>query len=199
MAPPVSRPPTSQVLARLVAGAQDETVSLAWLIDHLRERSFGIVMLILGVVALIPGVSGFVGVLLAIPAFQMMMARRGPVFPRFLARRSIPTQRFARLVARIDPVLIRMERIIRPRWPTPFEATKRVVGFVLLLLGLALLAPIPFSQMIVALAIVLLSFAYLEEDGLALCIALAAALVTLAATAATVWAAVLGIDFVGSL
>ena len=199
MAQPVSRPPTSQVLAQLVAGAQDETVSLAWLIAHLRERSFGIVMLILGVVALIPGVSGFVGVLLAIPAFQMMMARRGPVFPRFLARRSIPTRRFARLVARIDPVLIRMERVIRPRWPTPFESTKRVVGFVLLLLGLALLAPIPFSQMIVALAIVLLSFAYLEEDGLALCIGLAAALATLAATAATVWAAVLGIDFVGRL
>lgn len=199
MTPPVSRPPTSQVLARLAAGAQDETISLAWLIDHLRERSFGIVMLILGLVALIPGASGFVGVLLAIPAFQMMMARRGPVFPRFLARRSIPTRRFARLVARIDPVLVRMERIIRPRWPTPFEATKRVVGFVLLLLGLALLAPIPFSQVIVALVIVLLSFAYLEEDGLALCIALAAALTTLAATAATVWAAVLGIDFVGRL
>lgn len=199
MAPPVSRPPTSQVLALLVAGAQDETVSLAWLIDHLRERSFGIVMLILGLVALIPGASGFVGVLLAIPAFQMMMARRGPVFPRFLARRPIPAQRFARLVARIDPVLVRMERVIRPRWPTPFEATKRVVGFVLLLLGLALLAPIPFSQVIVALVIVLLSFAYLEEDGLALCIALAAALTTLAATAATVWAAVLGIDFVGQL
>ncbi|MGE0256570.1 MAG: exopolysaccharide biosynthesis protein [Alphaproteobacteria bacterium] len=194
-----ARAPTSQVLDALVAGARDETVSLAWLIDRLRERSFGIVMLILGLVALVPGASGFVGVLLAIPAFQMMMARTGPVFPRFLARRPIPTRRLARLVARINPSLRRMERIIRPRWTTPFEATKRVVGFVLLLLGVTLLSPIPFSQVFPALVIVLLSFAYLEEDGLALCIALVAALATLAVTAATVWATVLGVDFVGRL
>jgi len=193
------RLPTSVVLEKLSADAQDEHVSLGWLIGNLGERSFGIVILILGLVALVPGASVVVGVLLAIPAVQMMLARKGPVFPRFVARRRVPRQRMARLVARIAPVLRRLERIIRPRWTTPFEATKRVVGFVLLLLGVTLLSPIPFSQVIPALVIVLLSFAYLEEDGIALCIALVAALATLAVTAATVWATVLGVDFVGGL
>lgn len=195
----VSREPTSKVLDQLLSGAPDDTVSLAWLIDGLRERSFGIVLLILGLVALVPGASGVIGVLLMIPAAQMLLARKGPVFPGFLARRRISKRKLARLIARINPVLRRIERVVRPRWPTPFEATKMAVGFVVFLLAATLLAPIPFSNIIPGLVIVLLSFAYLEEDGIALCIALAAAAVSLAIVAATVWAALRGIDFLGRL
>jgi hypothetical protein len=193
------REPTSTVLERLLDGAPDDHVSLGWLVDGLRERSFGIVMLIMGVVALVPGASGIVGVLLMIPALQMILARKGPLFPGFIARRRIPKNRLARLIARIGPILRRVERVVRPRWPTPFEATKRAVGLVVLLLAVTLLAPIPFSHIIPALVIVLLSFAYLEEDGVALCIALAAALVSLAVAGATVWAAIRGLDFLERL
>lgn len=193
------REPTSAVLDRLLKGAPDEDVTLAWLIAGLRERSFGIVMLILGLVALIPGASGVVGVLLMIPAVQMMLARKAPAFPGFLARRRISKRKLARLVARINPILRRIERVVRPRWATPFEATKMAVGLVVLLLAATLLAPIPFSNVIPGLVIVLLSFAYIEEDGIALCIALAAALASLAIVAATVWAALRGIDFLDRL
>lgn len=193
------REPTSAVLDRPLKGAPDEDVTLAWLIAGLRERSFGIVMLILGLVALIPGASGVVGVLLMIPAVQMMLARKVPAFPGLLARRRISKRKLARLVARINPILRRIERVVRPRWATPFEATKMAVGLVVLLLAATLLAPIPFSNVIPGLVIVLLSFAYIEEDGIALCIALAAALASLAIVAATVWAALRGIDFLDRL
>jgi len=43
------------------------------------------------------------------------------------------------------------------------------------------------------------AYAYIEEDGIALCIALVAALVSLAIVAATVWAALRGIDFLDRL
>lgn len=190
-----ARPPTSLVLERLLAAAAEDQVSLSWLIENLKERSFGIVLLLMGLVALVPGASAFIGVLLAIPAFQMLMARQGPVFPRFIARRRVSTPRLRGLVRRVNPVLRRLERLIRPRWSTPFEATKRVVGGVVMLLGITLLAPVPFSHVIPALVIVLLAFAYLEEDGVWLCLALAAALAAIAFAAATVWATILGIDF----
>ena len=195
MTPETARPPTSLVLERLLEGASEDRVSLSWLIDNLKERSFGIVLLLMGLIALVPGASGFIGVLLAIPAFQMLMARKGPVFPRFIARRQVPTRRLRGLIDRVNPVLRRLERLIRPRWTTPFEATKRVVGAVVMLLGIALLAPVPFSHVIPALVIVLLAFAYLEEDGVWLCVALTAALAAIAFAAATVWATILGIDF----
>jgi hypothetical protein len=193
------REPTSEVLEQLLRGAAEDDVSLGWLVDNLRERSFGIVMLIMGLAALIPGISGIIGILLMIPALQMILARKGPVFPGFIARRRIPKRKLARLIARINPVLRRIEKVVRPRWSMPFEMAKRAVGLVVLLLAATLLAPIPFSQFIPALVIVLLSFAYLEEDGIALCVALAAALVSLAIVAGMVWAALRGIDFLERL
>jgi hypothetical protein len=185
-----ARVPTSIVLEELLKEAPLDHVTLAWLTDGLRERSFGLVMLIMALVGLIPGPSFLVGILLLFPAFEMILAREGPSFPRFIASRPIGTWRLAPLIDRTTPLLKRMENFIHPRWRTPFEATKRFVGLVVLLLAITMFSPFPFSHIIPALVVMLISFAYLEEDGVLLCISLAAALVSLAITAATVWAAV---------
>lgn len=190
------RIPTSALLRDLLQEAHAERVSVRWLLASLEERSFGIVILLLGLVALLPGVSGVVGVLVAYPAIQMILARKAPVFPSFITRREVSTRRLARLILRVEPGLRRLERVIRPRWVTPIDATKRVVGFILLLLGGLLLVPIPLSNLIPGLVIVMLAFAYLEDDGVLLVIALLAALVSFAIAGATVWAMIKGIDFV---
>lgn len=88
---------------------------------------------------------------------------------------------------------------MRLRWTTPFEATKRGVGLVVLLLAATLLAPNPLGNIVRALVIVLLSFAYLEEDGIALAIALAAALASFALVGAAAWATLRGIDLLERL
>jgi hypothetical protein len=190
-----ARVPTSVVMQDLLAEAPADQVTLGWVIERLGERSFGLLMFLLALIALVPGLSGFIGVLVMIPAFQMIMARRVPVLPRFIARRHLPTQRFARLIARTVPLLRRAERLFKPRWPTPFETTRRVVGVVIMLLGVTLIAPIPFSQVMPALIIMLVALAYLEEDGVVLVIALATALVSLAVTGAAAWGTLAGIHF----
>ena len=98
--------------------------------DHftlgLRKRSFGIVMLLLALVAMAPGVSIVAGLLLMIPAFQMNAGQPAPVFPRRIAARPFSTRHLAALVPRAVPVLRYLEKVIHPRWPTPLEATKRL-------------------------------------------------------------------------
>jgi hypothetical protein len=192
-----ARAPTSALLEALLDEAPPDHMTLAWLMDSLRERSFGIVMLVLALVALLPGISPVIGILLVAVALQMILARKNPVLPRFVAARSVSTPRLARLVRRAVPLLRRAERIIHPRWPTPFVATKRAVGCILLVLGATLLAPIPFSHIIPALTIMLISFAYLEEDGVLLCLALVMALVSVAITVAGLWATALTADRLG--
>ena len=92
-----------------------------------------------------------------------------------------------RLLERVIPVVRRMERVVRLRWATPFQATKRIIGFIILLLAGTLLAPIPFSHIIPVLVIMLLAFALLEQDGVLLCVALVAAVVSVAISIAAVW------------
>jgi hypothetical protein len=122
-----------------------------------------------------------------LPACQMILARPGPVFPQRIVSRPFETRRLAQVIKRAVPVLRYLERFIRPRWATPFETTKRVVGAVVLLLGAGLLAPVPLSNVPPSLVIVLVAFAYLEEDGALLCAALAAAFLLLAIATAAVW------------
>jgi Exopolysaccharide synthesis, ExoD len=109
------------------------------------------------------------------------------LFTQRLASIHFETRRLATLIYRAVPVLTYLERFIRPRWPTPFEAINRVVGTVVLLLGLSMLAPISFSNVAPAILVILIASTYLEEDGALLCVTLGAALLMLAALAATVW------------
>lgn len=185
--------PTSMVLEHLIRAAPAGQVSLAWLTGQLRTRSFGIVLLLLGVCGLLPVVSPAAGLVLAIPASQMIRAHPAPVFPRRIAQRSVPTARLAAMLLRIIPALRFLERFIRPRWATPFKATKRVVGGVVLLLGLALLAPLPLSNVPVSLTVVLIAFAYLEEDGILLAAALLVALGLFAVGLGAAWGTVAGL------
>ena len=183
------RLPTSVLLDGLLHGADAERVTLGWLVNSLGDRSFGLVMLLLALLGAMPGASAVAAPLLAILAVQMMLGRAGPVFPRRIAARSVRTRGLARTLGRTVPVLRAIEGFIHPRWPTPFEATKRGVGLVVLLLGVLLLAPIPLSNIPPALAIALLAIAYLEEDGILLCVALAASALLLVIAAGVVWQA----------
>ncbi len=183
------RIPTSALLDGLLRDAHAERVTLRWLVDRLGDRSFGLVMLLLALLGAMPGLSAIVAPLLAILAVQMMLGHAGPAFPRRFAERGVPTPALARTLGRAVPALRAIEGFIHPRWPTAFGATRRGVGLVVLLLGLLLLAPIPLSNIPPALAIALLAVATLEEDGILLCIALAASALLLAVAAGAIWQA----------
>jgi hypothetical protein len=176
--------------------ADGERVSVAWLMEQLGERSFGLTLFVMGLIAFVPGASTVVGILTAWPAIQMLLGHDVAVLPRFISRRQLSIERLARVVRVVTPRLEWVERLVRPRWPTPFHTTKRVMGIVMLLLGLTLVSPVPFSHVVPAFVIMLLAFAYLEEDGVALLVALIAALSSLAVTGATVWGLVETIDWI---
>ena len=129
---------------------------------------------------------------LAVLGFQMMMAHEALTLPRFIGVRPLPAQRITRLVDRIIPVMEALETFIRPRWHTPFTATNRLVGLIVILLALTILIPIPFSNIVPGALTMLVAFAYLEEDGILLFVALIASVASLVITGAEGWAAVMG-------
>jgi hypothetical protein len=185
---------TSVVLQRLCDGAPMEHFTLGWVMARLRKRSFGMIMLLLSVAAVVPGVSIVAGLLLTIPAFQMIAGRSAPLFPRRITNHQLPTRHFVALVRRAVPLLRYLEKMIHPRWHTPLEATKRLVGTVVIILdALTVLAPIPLTNVVPALVIALIALAYLEEDGLLLLIALFAAITVLGVASVAVWETVRGV------
>jgi hypothetical protein len=83
---------------------------------------------VLAIIAIAPGISIVGGLLLLIPAFQMIAGRAAPVFPRWIADRPLPTKHLGALVQRAISVLKYLEKVVGPRCRTPPELTKRVVG-----------------------------------------------------------------------
>ncbi|WP_246526795.1 exopolysaccharide biosynthesis protein [Plastoroseomonas hellenica] len=112
-----------------------------------------------------------------------------PISPRSLAQRRFEPRRLRAIVTRVVPVLRWLERIVRPRWTTPFQTTKRVVGAAVALLALALLVPVPLSNLVPAVAMGLVAIAYVEEDGLLLSVALMIVAVLLATGGLLLWEA----------
>jgi len=187
--------PTSVELSRMLDRAREPRVPISWVMAQLGRRSFGLTFLVMGVVALVPGASTFVGVLLAWPAIQLVLGHEVTVLPRVIARRKVSADRLARAVALVRPRLEWLERLVRPRWPELFRSTRWMTGVMMLLLGLTMISPVPFGHIAPALVVILLAVSYMEEDGLALAVSLLAALVSLVITTATVWGTVITIDW----
>jgi hypothetical protein len=160
------RMPSSRVLEEVIDQAPADYFTVGWLTSILQQRSFGIVMLFLGLLATIPVGSTVPGVMLAAMAVQLIGGRSEPIFPHFITRRRLPTRHLLRLGGRAIHVLKYLEKAIHPRWPMTFEVAKRAVGvMVLLLTAVLLLTPVPFSNVAPAMVISLISLAYVEEDG----------------------------------
>lgn len=190
--------PTSVALVQLTEQAPADKVSLGWLIDHLQKRAFGLLLLILSVLGLAPGVATFIGFVIAIPAVEMMLGRQRPVLPGFLTRRAVSTKTFVHVVGRLIPFFRYLEMMVRPRFHVTFRAANQVVGVVVFLLAITLFAPFPFN-ILPTLAIMLISFSYLQEDGVLLCISLVAALLSLGFTDALLLAAIRATGFLHRL
>jgi len=190
--------PASVILQELHDEAPADHVTLDWLMGSLHRGSFGLITLMLALGSAAPGIGFVAGPLLLIPALQMIAARPTPTFPHWIATRALPTRHLGAVVQRAIPVLKYLERAVHPRWPTPPEATKRVVGIAIMMLTVRLiLSMIPLSNVIPALVIALIALAYLEEDGLVLSIGLMVGLVILAVDLGVLWNTVFGTKRIG--
>ena len=190
----------SAVLQQLQDEAPTDHFTLDWLLGRLNRHSFGVIILLLAVIAMAPGICVVAGLLLMVPAIQMIAGHSAPVFPRRIATRPLPTRHLARLIRRAVPVLRYVEKIAHPRWPTPHQATKRFVGVIVVIQNTTLLfAPIPLFNIIPALMIILISLAYLEEDGVLLSIALLVAVIVLMGAATAVWETIAGAKWIVGL
>jgi hypothetical protein len=187
------RGPSSRMLQEVIRQAPGEYVTVGWLTSTLRQHSFGIIMLSLGLLATTPVGSTVPGLILAVMAVQLIVGRSEPVFPYFVMTRRLPTKQLHRLGGRAIHVLKYVEKAVHPRWPMTFEVTKHAVGIMVLLLTVVLLlTPVPLSNIAPAMVISLISLAYVEEDGLVLSVALLAAIILIGIGSAAVWGTIVG-------
>lgn len=150
----------------------DGPVSLRTIRDALGDRGFAGLLVFFAAINMIPlppPASAFLGLPLIIISAQMAYGSERAWLPRFLMDKSISPEQFRKLMNWVIPRLIRLEKVIRPRyWPFWRRHGDRFVGAVTLFLGVIVTLPIPLGNWLPACATALLGIAVSERDGVLL-------------------------------
>jgi hypothetical protein len=203
---PGTHPPqagTRALLAALASGDPEETIRFRDVFAGLGERAFGMLLFVATLPAFIPipGVGGAIsGPLAILIGAQLLIGLRKPWLPKFVAERGPHRHALVRFEKLLSPWLRRLEHMIKPRLAMLLDhrIAGMFSGLLLVLLGLLLLLPIPFTNYIFAALLLLFALALLERDGALMVVAwIAGAIATVVfgilsgtlATAATDWIA----------
>ncbi|KRG83613.1 membrane protein [Stenotrophomonas daejeonensis] len=158
------------LLAMFEHGDPEQHQPVGQILHGLREGAFGVFLFVAILPAFIPipGIGGAVsGPLVLLIGAQMMCGLSRPWVPGFIARRGPKRGTMQRFLGRIDRPLRLLDRLLRPRLPAlvcPLPA-RLFSGVLLLLLGVLLSLPIPFTNYLFGFQLLLFALALIERDG----------------------------------
>lgn len=162
--------PISRRLHNLAEDAKGETVTLDWILGKLHERAFGLFLLVLALPCCIPflyGIPQVVSLPLMFVAAQIFAGRTYPWLPARLGARQVSQESLKNLADRSSPWLEKIESISRPRLPSltrpPLD---RIIGLALVIFSASILVPLPGTNTVPGIAVVIIAMGMLQRDGL---------------------------------
>jgi len=162
--------PISQILRGVLHCEGRDSLTLGELMERMEERGFGLVLMLLAIVALIPvlppGASGVVGMLCIVGSLQMAWGRTAPWLPRRLRSYTLSERILALLRTRGERILQGIEKLSRPRLaPLSDVALLRMASVVVFLMGVVMFLPLPFMNSLPAVSVLATAFGLMNRDG----------------------------------
>jgi len=163
----------SEQIAALLATLPQDAITLREVIVTLSGRVHTLLLLILALPFCqpvpLPGLSTFFGTIIALIGLRLCF-RLEPWFPARLLDRKFSPRTLGRVLTSTKRLVRALEVMLRPRWSFLVEWTlmHHLYGAMICVCGVFLLLPlpVPLSNTLPALAIVLLAAAMFERDGL---------------------------------
>lgn len=162
---------SDSLLALVEVTRGEENIRFSFLLKKLHEQGFGMVMAIFVLPCCIPvpvaGVTLFLALPLLYIAVQMLWGMQAPWFPPFIGRRGIRHETLESMITRILPYVKKIEKIMHPRLTFFFSPRgERVLALFWLIFALSISIPVPATNFVPAIGILLISLALLSHDGL---------------------------------
>ncbi len=168
---------TIAVLNRLIDNdIKEEHISVSELVKRLGSEGFGLFMLIFCLpnalpIPLPPGVSTVFALPVLIIGAQRLLGFKSLWIPEFIGKRNIPYNSFRKILIKAVSLISKYAWMIKPRMEflTGKTAEKAMIIIVMVLAGLISL-PIPFGNLVPAVAIIVIAIGLVEKDGLVIII-----------------------------
>lgn len=160
----------SMVMRDLAHRDGDKEITIRCMREALADRSFATFLIITSLINLLPfppGSTLILGVPICIVAVQMIMGRKTIWLPEFFLKRSLSKKAFHKMTTKMIPALEKLEGWVRPRnWPFPDAKTaEKIIGVWALVLGIAVVLPVPLGNWFPAFACAVCGAALSERDG----------------------------------
>ncbi|MGN6222796.1 exopolysaccharide biosynthesis protein [Pseudoxanthomonas sp.] len=151
-------------------GDPNQVLRLGDLLSGFGQSAFGLLLFIAVLPAFIPipGVGGAIGgPLVILVGAQLLVGLSKLWLPGFIARRGPHRSALITFRTLLSPWLARLEKLIRPRLHVVLDHKLALsfTGLLLVLLGLLLALPIPFTNYVFGVLLLLFALALLERDG----------------------------------
>ena len=190
---------TTQVIEDVVNNSSADRIPVRDLVHAMDSVGFGLVMLIFSFGIIIPTPPPFPSII-SIPLFvfalQMAAGYKAPKLPEKFSKLTVKRSVLAALVNKSSPYIRKVERILKPRLLfMTSSVAERIIGVFVLLFSSFVLLPIPLSNFIPGLGVLIISFGLLGEDGLIIILGIVVGLFGMALSLAIL---VLGVEFITS-
>jgi hypothetical protein len=165
----------SQEIKTLLEQLTHHPLTLAHILQATAERGFSLVIGLLVLPFLFPMPPGFTTILgsaCLLLSLQMAIGRRSPWLPKRVAQFQFPTMLAQQILSNLKRVTRLTERFVRPRLTRLAGSHHiwQINGVCISWLTVLLMLPIPMTNPIPTVGILLFAIATLEADGLIMCL-----------------------------
>jgi hypothetical protein len=165
----------SQEIKSLLQRLSEQSLTLGDVLTETSERGFSLVIALLVLPFLFPmppGLTGPFGAACLLLSLQMLFGRRSPWLPKKIANYQFPRPFAQVILQNLRRVTSLLETITRPRLTkiASHDFVWRFNGFCISWLTVLLMSPVPFTNPIPTIGILLFAVASIESDGLLICI-----------------------------
>lgn len=159
----------SDILIRLAAHGERESISVGEIVDALSDRSFGIIIILFALPNTILPIAWVLGTPILIFSIQMALGKQTPWLPAFMRRQQLDRETFSKAINYVVKYLIKIETYLKPRYGfLTTDKAERFIGIWLTILTIILLVPVPFGNALPSFGIAIIAAGLLEKDGLAI-------------------------------
>ena len=156
------------MIVHLAREGEAEGLTLRDIRDHLDERGFGLMILILSIPCLVPalyGVPQVLGIPLLLLAGQMLVGRQEPWLPARILDRRVPSSWLKRMADFADTRLRWTERLSRARLRVFADSpAEQVAAFFMIVATLTIV--LPLTNTVPSVGLALMAAGLIQRDGL---------------------------------
>lgn len=186
---------TTKVIEDVVNNSSADRIPIRDLIEAMQEIGFGLAIMIFAfgiIIPLPPPFPSIIALPLIVFSLQMIAGHKSPKLPKRFSKLSVKRSTLAMLVQKSSPYIRKVEIILKPRLAFMIsQKAERIIGIFIFILASFIVLPMPLSNFIPGLGILIISFGLLGKDGL---VVICGMLIGIAGVVISITAIILGVE-----